>query len=84
MENNKTNPGQYILRFNSGATYKGELIDGKIRHGFGVMEWADGTRYSGEWRNDMFNGRGKLYHYFGDIYDGDWKDNKAHGKGKYT
>lgn len=32
----------------SGAKYYGEWLGG-FRHGKGVMQWADGARYEGEW-----------------------------------
>lgn len=27
-------------------------------HGNGVMKYADGSRYEGEWENNVFNGTG--------------------------
>lgn len=41
-----------------------------MRHGFGVQDWPDGSKYVGNWENDRANGEGKLYHASGDIYEG--------------
>ena len=31
-----------------------------MREGFGDMTWKDGTRYIGQWKNDIQNGKGTL------------------------
>ena len=37
------------------------------------MKWPDGTIYEGLWDNNLYNGRGKLWHASGDLYEGDDK-----------
>lgn len=42
----------------------------------------DGSRYEGEFSNNMRDGYGIYKMPTGDRYDGDWKLNKRHGYGK--
>ena len=72
-----------MLKFKTGGVYKGELKDTLIRHGYGIQEWEDSSKYIGDWKDDKANGKGKLYHASGDIYEGEWKNDKACGKGIY-
>ena len=48
-----------------------------IKHGYGIMRWPDGTVYEGLWENNLYNGRGKLYHASGDLYEGEFQDDMA-------
>ena len=38
-----------------GSTYTGDFVDSK-RHGRGVFMRNDGTKKSGKWANDVFQG----------------------------
>ena len=49
--------------------YLGEML-GKMRHGFGVQTWPDGTKYEGEFKYNKAQGKGKYFHKNGEIYDG--------------
>jgi hypothetical protein len=31
-----------------------------MREGFGEMQWKDGTKYFGNWKSDIQNGKGTL------------------------
>jgi hypothetical protein len=53
--------GKAQVEFQSGGVYKGDLKD-NLRHGQGVMVWADGTSYDGHWEGGLANGRGKIIH----------------------
>ena len=68
----------------NGAIYIGQWSAEGLRHGRGVQNWTDGSKYEGYWKNDMANGRGRLIHADGDVYEGEWLNDKAHGKGTYT
>ena len=63
------------------AIYSGQMLnDGQnqdIKHGYGIMRWPDGTVYEGLWENNLYNGRGKLYHASGDLYEGEFVDDMA-------
>ena len=48
------------------------------------MQWTDGARYEGQWKDNHANGKGKFIHAVGDIYDGEWIRDKANGFGTYT
>ena len=42
--------------------------------GFGIIEFPDGSKYSGQTENGQFHGAGRMVHPNGDIYQGNWKD----------
>ena len=46
--------------------------------------YADGSRYVGEFRNDVRHGFGTFISSDGSRYVGEWKNDKKHGKGTYT
>lgn len=52
----------------NGAIYEGEWTHEGLRQGKGCQVWEDGTKYIGNWKNDMANGRGRLIHPDGDCY----------------
>ena len=43
--------------------------------------WPDNAKYEGEFKNNKFDGKGKIIHAHGDIYQGECKDGKANGFG---
>jgi hypothetical protein len=43
--------------------------------------WREG-KYTGEWKDNLPNGKGRYHTRFGDVYEGEWIDGKLHGKGK--
>ena len=53
------------------------------RHGRGILLWPDGSKYTGQWRNNYASGKGKLIHSNGDIYEGEWDNDKPNGYGEY-
>ena len=68
-------------------TYRGEVSGAgpsKRRHGSGVMEWSDGRRYVGEWREDKMSGRGVMEYRNGCRYEGEWRNDEWCGRGVYT
>lgn len=70
---------------NKREIYYGEWKDNPPqRHGRGVQQWLDGSRYEGYWLNDKVNIKGKLFHSDGDTYDGEWLNDKANGHGLYV
>jgi hypothetical protein len=61
------------------AIYSGQMLKDSqnIKQGYGIMRWPDGTVYEGLWENNLYNGRGKLYHASGDLYEGEFVDDMA-------
>lgn len=45
-------------------------------HGYGIMEYADGDRYEGEWREDKKHGYGKYTYADGRVREGMWYEGK--------
>ena len=66
--------------------YTGQLVDGR-RNGHGVMRYADGVTYDGEWKEDKAEGCG-VYRDDRDgenwVYEGQWTNDKRHGYGVET
>ena len=78
--------GQYSVSPGSNhASYEGAgtLINSKAS-GHWTGEWADGTRYEGEYRDGKRHGRGTYTWPDGDRYEGQWRDGKRHGRGTLT
>jgi len=65
--------------------YKGPVNDKKEPHGFGTMQYNDGSSYEGYWKNGLREGKhGILKFPTGVTYEGDFKDDEYHGTGLYT
>ena len=47
------------------------------------IKTPDGV-YSGSIRNNLFNGKGVMAFYNGDVYEGIWRNGRPHGFGKYV
>lgn len=60
----------------------------------GTLIWANGEKYTGEWKDDERTGQGSFTWSNGDVYEGmfalsleliilgEWKDSSQHGPGK--
>jgi len=60
--------------------FEGEYKDGR-ENGYGIYEYADGSRYEGEWKDGNHHGHGIYEFANGSRYEGGWKDGKFHGYG---
>ena len=47
----------------------------------GTIVEPDGTRYDGDWKDDVFHGSGKQVFPDGSFYEGSWRENKQCGHG---
>jgi len=56
-----------------------ENLNGKYE-----VDFADGTIYKGDWKDNKKHGKGKSTFPDGEVYEGDYKDGKKHGKGTMT
>lgn len=45
------------------------------------MIYANGSKYEGDWKNDIREGKGIFYFSNGDTYEGDFKNNIIDGNG---
>ena len=59
-------------------------LSAKWNNCFGTYTYDGGSRYVGDWKNNIKHGKGKLTYANGDEYVGLWKDDLKHGLGKYT
>lgn len=65
-----------------GDVYEGGFFD-NMKHGVGVMKYADGKVYDGTFQCDRM-GKGTMKYVDGSSYWGYWcKDGKRHGRGKF-
>lgn len=61
--------------------YSGSRNEQGQRHGFGTCTWRDGSRYEGDWVNDVRQGYGSFMQPDGVGYQGQWYDDQKHGRG---
>ncbi|KAH8612658.1 putative MORN repeat [Trypanosoma vivax] len=65
--------------------YTGEFHHTYHRHGRGVMLYANGDVYDGEWAMNYRNGKGTMKSGNGlEVYEGEWYNDERHGSGKIT
>eukprot|EP01102_Stenamoeba_stenopodia_P014619 TRINITY_DN487_c0_g1_i3.p1 TRINITY_DN487_c0_g1~~TRINITY_DN487_c0_g1_i3.p1 ORF type:complete len:714 (+),score=189.35 TRINITY_DN487_c0_g1_i3:267-2408(+) len=72
--------GKCVMTWANGDYYDGEFKENSAE-GFGVWVSSDGTKYEGEWKSNMFHGKGRLENMNG-VYDGDWIEDIKQGKGR--
>ncbi|KAH3732254.1 2-isopropylmalate synthase [Pelomyxa schiedti] len=85
--------GTWISPDGSGDIYHGQFYHG-MKCGTGSIlfgggnnsnpEGSGGGSYVGEWKDDVFHGRGVRLWANGDRYDGQWVQGKEHGEGTKT
>ena len=63
------------------GVYVGQM-DGSKRHGKGVMNYKDGTKYEGEWENDSRHGRGIFTWPDNSRYEGEFVTGRVGGESK--
>ena len=63
---------------------KGTLVGGKASGGHWIVEWANGNRYEGDFRDGKRHGRGTYTWADGARYEGDYHNGKPHGQGTLT
>eukprot|EP00966_Prymnesium_polylepis_P328895 7384666-Prymnesium_polylepis.1 len=71
---------QGTYTFSKGATYKGELLNGKP-DGQGECTYSNGT-FVGQWWKG-WRVRGKYTFTSGGVYEGEFRNDKRHGRGMY-
>jgi hypothetical protein len=77
--------GKGVLVRSQGSTstrFEGAMVEGR-ETGQGVKTWSSGSRYEGNFRNGVADGRGTMTTR-GMTYVGDWKDGQRTGQGVFT
>ena len=64
------------------AIYTGGLNQKKQRHGLGQLKEPNCIKI-GSWKNDIFNGWGRIIYNTGQVFEGNYKNGKLNGKGVY-
>ena len=59
----------------------GEFENGELS-GSGQMKYADSRRYTGQWCENKYEGKGTMHSGEGDIYTGHFHLHKRHGDGE--
>ena len=49
-----------------------------------MTNYADGTKYVGEFKDDRYHGKGTHTFGYGEKYVGEWKNGSEHGQGTWT
>lgn len=62
--------------------YIGQVNQGKA-NGFGIALFDTGSRYEGEWKDNLRNGKGSFYWPDGEYYQGEYLNDLRNGKGTY-
>lgn len=73
FEGQKPN-GDIHIRYKDGREYKGKMLNGE-RHGYGVFNWLDGSKYEGNWKK-VQHGQGKFTDAQGQVKDGQFYEGK--------
>ena len=79
--------GLGTYQYANGDLYIGESnnyrLNGKGIFYFNSGKWK-GSRYEGDWKDNIMTGQGTFYFANGDRYEGEWKNNKASGHGIFN
>jgi hypothetical protein len=67
------------------GTYVGKLDENGMRIGTGTCTWADGSKYHGDWNQNVRHGNG-TYETPADStrFEGQWVNDHKHGTGQQT
>lgn len=76
--------GYHEVQYDDGDQYAGDWNAEGKRQGFGVLTFADGSRYSGNFDAGMCEGHGVLTFRDGAKYEGEFASGKFHGYGIYN
>ena len=91
-QNGELYEGDFVNGFKQGfgveetadQKYEGEFVRNQ-KEGKGTVTYKrKGKVFTGDFKNNSINGKGRLTHDTGDYYDGYFQDNQMHGLGKYV
>lgn len=66
------------------APVTAKCSSGDCKNGEGVLEYSNGDKYEGNFKEGKFDGKGKYTFQAGDVYEGNFSQDKFSGTGKYT
>ena len=69
--------------YDDGSYYSGMRDSKGKRHGKGLMVFANGDRYDGDWNKGIIDGHGTYTYANGLVYDGSWKNGEIKGHGTF-
>jgi len=77
-------PPEYMAEVEEDAgDYIGEVDDQGMRFGTGTCTWADGSKYHGDWNQNVRHGNGTYETPSdGTKYEGQWVNDHKHGNGQ--
>ena len=75
--------GRHVISYAEGDVYDGEWSNDGKRHGRGMLTFASGAKYSGEFVNGFFQGVGVLAFPDGGRYEGQFELGKYQGLGVF-
>ena len=61
-----------------------KCTSGNCENGKGTMEYFNGNKYVGDWKDGKKNGMGTEFYDQGCKYTGQFKNGRRHGKGTYS
>lgn len=70
-----------LLFKDNNMIYVGSWNNRFEKEGFGISIDKNGNKYIGNWKDDNFNGKGRIISINGDYYEGDWKSGIIEGFG---
>ena len=70
-----------LLFKNNNMIYNGSWNSKFLKEGFGIAIDKDGNKYTGNWKDDKFEGNGRLISINGDYYEGNWICGNMEGYG---
>lgn len=63
--------------------YVGQRDAEGLFHGVGILTWADGDVYAGDWVRGKQEGRARNHYGGDDVFEGEFRAGKAEGRGMY-
>ena len=69
--------------FPNGDVYNGEYDEDGLMSGSGVIKYANGDMYSGDFSQGLMHGAGKMNYANGAVYIGEFHDDLLDGEGEY-
>ena len=70
-----------LLFKSNNMIYNGSWNSKFLKEGYGISIDKDGNKYIGYWKEDSFDGNGRLISIKGDYYEGNWSSGNMEGNG---